>query len=83
MTRADKIMMDITGNIQIQPIIEWEKASEMVQQLLDYHIAMRSFIEVYKRTCEIALDTEGTLYKAACKILEDKDEIEKEISIEA
>lgn len=78
MTRADKIMMELTGNIQIQPIIDWDKASKIIQELLDYHIAMRSFLEVYKRTCEITLDTESTFYKAACKILEDKDEIEKE-----
>lgn len=78
MKRADEIMMFVTGNIQPQPVIGWDEASKIIEELLEYHITLLSFIEVYKRSCEIALDTEGTLYKAASQILEHLNDYDKD-----
>jgi len=69
MSKTDELLKEITDFVLLHP--ETEETKTMVVELIHKNTILRSFIEVYKRTCEISLNTgdANTLYKAACRVL--------------
>lgn len=64
-------MLKASNYRQPLPIINWDIAEGIIEKLLKQNKRMQTFLEVYKQTSEITLQTESTFYKAA-KILLDE-----------